>query len=179
MRAAVVYESMFGNTAEVAGAIAVGMREKGMDEVHLVDVRDHRAYELATYDVVVVGAPTHGLTLSRPSTRRGAVAQGADASHVRWGVREWLNTLRDGRCVPLMATFDTKAHGMRFLPGSAARATARILQHAGTTMLLPPTSFYVEGTRGPLCPDETDRARDWGGRLAGLVRERLVGEMSA
>ena len=40
--------------------------------------------------LLVVGAPTHAFSMSRPSTRLDAVRQGADAQRAAWGMREWL-----------------------------------------------------------------------------------------
>lgn len=174
MRAAVIYESMFGNTELIARAVGKGIGAEGA-EVHLVDVREHEAYELTTYDVVVVGAPTHALTLSRPSSRRKAVEDGADPSHVQWGVREWLATLRPGARLPKVAVFDTKVRSMRLLPGSAAKAAARLLEQTGHEVVGRPTSFYVTAAKGPLADGEEDRAREWGAAIASeLAHERLT-----
>ena len=41
-------------------------------------------------DLLVVGAPTHAFSLSRPGTREEAVRQGAPAEHARTGIPEWL-----------------------------------------------------------------------------------------
>ncbi|HEX6918357.1 MAG TPA: flavodoxin domain-containing protein, partial [Phycicoccus sp.] len=73
-RALVVYESMFGNSEQVARAVAAGA-----GEVMSVDVREVTTAptELGGYDVVVIGGPTHAFTMSRPSTRREAREQGA------------------------------------------------------------------------------------------------------
>lgn len=67
---------MFGNTAQVARAIAEGMRTQDA-EVEVVPVVDARPDALQAYDVVVIGAPTHAVTLSRPSTRADAGKKGA------------------------------------------------------------------------------------------------------
>ena len=76
LRALLVYESMFGSTQAVAAAVADGLRAEGV-ETELVDVRHAPAAREAAFDLLVVGAPTHAFSLSRPSTRQDAVRQGA------------------------------------------------------------------------------------------------------
>ena len=90
-------------------------------------VRDVEPAAIGAYDVVVIGAPTHAFSLSRPSTRADAVRQGADPGRGVIGLREWLEEVRslqrgDG---PLVAIFDSKVAKARRWPGSAARSAAR------------------------------------------------------
>jgi len=162
MRAAVVYESMFGNTATIATAVANGLRKAGV-EVKVIPVKLAGEDVLRTHDLVVIGAPTHALGLSRPSTRADAVLQGAPAEVEARGVREWLEDLTDSESVQI-ATFDTRARAMRHLPGSAARHVAHLLRRRGYDVP-PATSFYVSGTVGPLAHDEEARASDWAANL--------------
>lgn len=166
-RALVVYESMFGNTQRVARAVADGLAEHA--EVHVV-----RAGPGVTprddVDLVVVGGPTHAFGLSRPSTRASAGRQGADgAAAGATGLREWLDTLPEPTGHrPAMAAFDTRIR-KRGVPGSAARSAARRLKHVGLPVVVPPMSFWVRSTGGPLLPGEEDRARTWGRELARTV----------
>ena len=161
MRVLVVYESMFGNTAAVARAVAEGMAGR-------VQVRTAEAGTLpgvSDVDAVVVGAPTHAFGLSRPSTRADAVRQGAGAS-ADLGVREWLATLdRPGLAA---AAFDTRVV-TPYLLGAAADKAARALRRAGCRLLAPAEGFLVTGTPGPLRDGELDRARRWGADLAALL----------
>jgi len=65
MRAAVVYESMFGNTRRVAEAVA---EELSLHmETDLMEVGEAPGRLEAAVDLVVVGAPTHAFSLSRPA----------------------------------------------------------------------------------------------------------------
>ncbi len=63
MRAVVVYESMFGNTHEVAERIASGLAARY--EVTVLPVGEAIAQILPDIDLLVVGAPTHVHGLSR------------------------------------------------------------------------------------------------------------------
>src|SRR3954454_11104253 len=92
MRALVVYESMFGNSERVARAVADGLG------AHVdVEVRDvalaHAGEVPEGVDLLVVGGPTHALSLSRPGTREDAIRQGAGQGLATRGLREWLDAL--------------------------------------------------------------------------------------
>jgi hypothetical protein len=169
MRALVVFESMFGNTATVARAIGDGLAT-GL-EVRVVDVATAPVEVPADVDLLVVGGPTHALGMSRPATRKSAEDQaGTTATPITTGMREWL----DSATVPpatVGATFDTRVH-VRWLPGSAARKAQRRLRRHGVTLLAPATTFWVEGTPGPLPDGEQGRAARWGEHLAVLMVER-------
>jgi hypothetical protein len=165
--ALIVFESMFGNTAAVAAAVADGLREGGV----LVAVR-HVAEAAALDDVapelLVVGAPTHAFSLSRPATRAEAVAKGAPAAAGRTGMREWLGAAgRRSGTGRVAVAFDTRVASVRRLPLSAARSATRMLRHKGYARVLSCEGFAVADVRGALLPGELVRARQWGARLAG------------
>lgn len=167
-RALVVYESMFGNTEAIAKAIADGLAEHlptTITEVMMAPTR------LGDVDLLVVGAPTHALGLSRRETRMSAAAQGARLRESGLvGLREWLARLvAPSRGVA--AAFDTRIKRPR-VPGSAARAARRRLRRLGFDTGAKPVSFYVTGTPGPLADGELDRARSWGRQLGAATCAR-------
>ena len=172
MKTVIVYESMFGNTEHLARKVADGLAQAGSHTV-LADVCEVGPDDLAGCDLVVVGAPTHAFSLSRPSTREDAVRQGADPAHAAFGVREWLETLDAAFPVaaerPHVAVFDTRVERVRRLPGSAAKRAAKILRAHGFDVLDRPTSFYVADVQGPTTFGEFDRAREWGAHLLQLL----------
>ena len=174
-RALVVYESMFGNTREVAEAVADGLSQR-MD-VDLCEVTQSTAAEVADRDLVVVGAPTHAFSLSRPSTRVDARRQGATHGSGERGLREWLAGLPAGSG-QVFATFDTKVDFTRRLPGSAAHKATRLVRGRGYRTLDSET-FRVLGTPGPLMKGEVGRARRWGDELARRVVARQVAAREA
>jgi len=171
-QALVVHESMFGNTAQVAEAVARGLGRGGY-EVSLVDVAQAPTGSLDT-DVLVVGAPTHGFSLSRPNTREDAVRQGADPMHAGTGVREWLDTLPRDAHGTLAATFDTRVRKVRRLPAAAPKV-ARELRKRGFTLVGDATGFYVDDVAGPLLTDELERAAAWGHQVAIAARQHPAG----
>jgi hypothetical protein len=108
--------------------------------------------------------------MSRTATREDAVKQGAEADP-GIGLREWLDDLPEGNGNPF-AAFDTRVDIVRRLPGSAAKAAAKVARKRGYQPITRPESFYVEDTPGPLLDGEVQRAEVWGAQLA----ELLVGE---
>ncbi|HEX6149753.1 flavodoxin domain-containing protein [Nocardioides sp.] len=172
-RASVIYESMFGNTAAVAEAVADALRAADIT-VDLVPVSAAPRAAALAVDVVLLGAPTHAFTLSRARTREDAVRQGAPADRAATGLREWL---ADARIHPpsapiAAAVFDTRSGSVRHLPGSAARKAARLARGAGFRPVLGAHSSYVDGIDGPLLEGELDRARAWATELAAQVLPR-------
>jgi flavodoxin len=164
MKALVVYESMFGNTEQVARAIAKGLSQHG--DVQLVEVTEAPPEVTEPVDLIVLGGPTHAFSMTRESTRRDAFTQGATQGSTVVGVREWLEKQQRGRHLQLVATFDTKVDKVRHLPGSAARGAANAAHKLGYKTADKPMSFYVQGVSGPLLDGELGRAQAWGERLA-------------
>jgi hypothetical protein len=164
MKALVVYESMFGNTEAIARAVADGLA--GAFEVTLADVATIPSAE--GMDLLIAGAPTHALGLSRPRTRLDAKRSGTlrpGAEEI--GLREYLNVSPLLTGLPA-ATFDTHLAWL-WIPGSAARAASRRLRSLGCRLLAPPAPFLVTGTAGPLLAGERGRAASWAAGVAALL----------
>jgi hypothetical protein len=164
MKALVVYESMFGNTREIATAVADGLHLSA--DVELVEVGHAPATPGDEIDLIVVGGPTHAFSMSRANTRADAVRQGADPTNPTSGIRDWLSGLPTGTHHERLATFDTRVAKMRHLPGSAAKSAAKVARRHGYQEAAPAESFYVQDSDGPLLDGELDRAEAWGRELA-------------
>jgi flavorubredoxin len=162
MKALVVYESMFGNTKQVASAIADGMRP--WVDVDVVDAADAPAPG-SDITLIVAGGPTHAFSMSRARTRADAIQRGAQRSAGAAGLREWLGA-QSSVAHQRIATFDTRLAKSRHFPGSAARAAARLAHRHGHETVASPHTFWVRDTKGPLLVGELDRAREWGRELA-------------
>jgi len=171
MKALVVYESLFGNTEKIAREVASGLELRGAD-VTVAPVGSVDPNDLAAYDVVVAGSPTHAFSMPRSVTRADAVRHGADPTCEAAGLREWIEHLEPQvGARPTFAVFDTRRDvRSRHLTGSAARSATRALRRRHRALADVPASFYVGGTSGPLLPGEVVRARAWGSRLAGCAR---------
>lgn len=166
MRAVVVYESLWGNTEKVAKAVA---DELGRTmSVRVFDAESAPA-SVEGYDLVVVGGPTHGFSMSRPSTRESAVTQnGAARAPVR-GIREWLAQLPHVASPVKAVAFDTRVDKPR-LPGSAAKAARHELRSLGFDVAIKAKSFRVHGYEGPLIDGELGRAVEWARGIDAEVR---------
>lgn len=163
MKVLVVYESMFGNTREIAEAVAEGLASGA--KVTVADVAELRPRVPPDVDVVVVGGPTHAFSMSRRTTRSDAVKRGASDSDLAVGIRNWLGALPRGGHPQDFVAFDTRVDVHR-LPGAASKAATKLASRLGFRMRTKPASFLVEGYEGPLLPGERDRAREWGRELA-------------
>jgi hypothetical protein len=164
MTVLVVFESMFGNTKVIADAVAEGLaRHLPVEQVEVGAAPTVIGGEV---ELLVVGGPTHAFGLSRQGTRQSA-AQQAQGGLVSAGIglREWLGTLHKGAAEVAVAAFDTRV-SKPHLPGSAAAAADKRLRRLGFRSAVRSTSFYVEGTTGPLLDGEAERARRWGQELA-------------
>lgn len=171
--ALVVYESLFDNTARVARAIVRGLQRSGF-EAHSVPVTSLASTGPVQVDLMLVGAPTHAFSLSRPGTRADAVQQGAQPERARIGAREWIAGVRPERFgTDLAAVFDTRAAKVRRLPLAAGVTAARLLRRRGFRLLRKPVAFLVDGTRGPLAPGEEERAERWGQMIGAACLDEL------
>lgn len=72
MHALVIYESMFGNTHEVAEAIATGLSRTLPTRVCRGADIDPDSIDA---DLIVIGAPTHAWSMPRVSTRDCALSR--------------------------------------------------------------------------------------------------------
>jgi len=175
MRALVVYESMFGNTRAVAEAVAEGLAGARDGVVAVArSVAEVRDAELLGLDLLVLGAPTHAWSLSRPSTRDNAAKLAAQSKGrlqlephaIGPGLREWLErhvaTLPAGTA---LACFDTRVSVPMGISGSAANATARHLRRVLRPPMGAPVGFRVS-KQDELVDGELARAREWGRGLA-------------
>ncbi len=174
MHVVVVFESMMGNTRELAEAIADGFRATPGVEVTCTSGADllDDPVEVGA-DLLVVGAPTHFLGMPGERTRhlwvegqakaeRGrprADVEPEAANAAQPGVREWVDQLPEAPRGSLAAAFDTRLD--KPLAGGAAPRIARRLRHAGYDMVVDPEGFIVEDMEGPLRPGELERARAW------------------
>jgi hypothetical protein len=172
MKALVVYESLFGNTEQVARAIARGLSEHG--EVRIDEVTQAPSTLTEPLDLLVVGGPTHAFSMTRPNTRQDAFRQGATQGSPAIGLREWLGHLPSGQHPELIATFDTRVAKVRRLPGSAAKGAAKTARKLGFRELAAAESFYVDDVGGPLLEGELDRARAWGAQLGSDAAARVL-----
>lgn len=183
MDVAVVYESLYGSTRQVAEAIADGVKQADPDaHVAVIPVAKAVPGKAGQADLLIVGGPTHIMRMSSQRTRRQGMqaAEKAEADeheehHLEQdaagpGVREWLAALPETLPGHRAAAFDTR---LRYpMAGGAAKPIARQLRHHGYQLAAGPEGFTLDGAEGPLREGERDRAKAWGATLAGQVVTR-------
>jgi hypothetical protein len=161
MQAVVVYESLWGNTAAVARAIAEGIGP----EARAISTTEASGAAIADADLIVAGAPVLAFSLPSGKIREsiranpGKAPAPPDLSHP--SLRSWLDALPKGH--GRSAAFETR---IWWSPGGATPAILRGLESAGYRPVGKGQRFIVTGRYGPLRDGELERARLWGAELA-------------
>jgi flavodoxin len=167
MKAFVVYESLWGNTAAVARAIAEGIGP----EARALTTDEASADLVETADLIVAGAPVLGFNLPTDSIRDNVARTEIDAptppdvSHP--SMRSWLESLPRGQAPS--AAFETR---IWWSPRGATGAIEDRLERAGYRPIAKAQKFVVEGKYGPLRDGELERAREWGSTLAQVIADQ-------
>jgi len=164
VKAIVVYESLWGNTAQVAHAIAEGI---GPD-ARALSTSQATAEDAAGADLIVAGAPLLGFSLPTEAMRDGIRTNpGKPPTPPDFSaplMRIWLEGVPRG--TGFCAGFETR---IWWSPGSAAKQIVSALEGLGYRPVGGPGKFIVTGKYGPLKDGELDRARAWGAQLAKSV----------
>jgi Flavodoxin domain len=164
MHAIVVYESVWGNTAAIAQAIAEGL---GPD-VHAHPTDEVPGDDLAEADLIVAGAPVFGFRLPTEGVRERILRDEADAptppnlSHP--SLRSWLDALPIGH--GRSAAFETR---IWWSPRGATGTIEKRLSRLGYPPVANAAKFIVRDKYGPLREGELERARAWGRELRSAV----------
>ncbi|HEY4976300.1 MAG TPA: flavodoxin domain-containing protein [Gaiellaceae bacterium] len=138
MKTLVVYDSLYGNTAQVAEAIGAAVA----GESQVLRIGEAKPSELGSFELVIVGAPTQG---GRPTEAMRAFLARVPALE---GVK--------------VAAFDTRLRA-RWVTvfGYAAGKITEKMESLGATLVTEPEGFIVEGKKGPLAGGELERAGAW------------------
>jgi len=140
MKALVVYDSVYGNTEEIARAIGGAITGDGK----VLHAGEASPSELEGVDLLIVGAPTQG---GRPTPAMQGFLKRVTEPAVKG-----MN----------VSTFDTRISAKWVgIFGYAAGKIARNLTKKGGNLVLNPEPFYVKGTEGPLKEGELERAAAW------------------
>lgn len=153
MKVVIVYDSVFGNTAEIARTIAAEF--EAPHEVRLATVADAASLDPAGADLLIVGSPTRGF---RPTPAIAEFVAGLTAGpgHKAAAFDTRIN-LDDVHPAPLRWVIEAG--------GYAADRIASTLREKGFALAGPPAGFLVGGSEGPLKPGEAERAKEWTGSL--------------
>jgi flavodoxin len=155
MKISVIYDSVFGNTEQVAQAIGAALASRA--EVDVVRVGDVQPEFWTGLDALIVGSPTRAFSPT-PATKKLLSSI----------PRQGLQGIR-------VAAFDTRADvakvGSRILSamvrafGYAAEPIAARLRKKGGQESLAPAGFIVEDSEGPLREGELERAAEWASEI--------------
>jgi len=144
-KAIVIYDSKFGNTEKIAKALKEGMKKEGL-HVDCVKVDNVNLNKLAEYEILAIGAPTHGFGISKP-------------------MREFLKKLENLNLKGKRAfAFDTKLRS-RFAR-SAATGIEKQLKKLQMTIIRPYASAIVKGVEGPLEEGAEEKFTQIGSEIA-------------
>ena len=140
MKALIVYDSKYGNTEQIAGAIGGSIGS----EAKVLWAGEVNPAELKTIEFLIIGSPTQG---GRPTP----------------AMREFLNKIPDSSLNGIkVAAFDTRI-SRKFVGvfGYAAGRIATDLKAKGGNLIVPPEGFFVQGIKGPVSEGEVERAAAW------------------
>ncbi len=163
MKAVVVYESLWGNTAAVARAVAEGLG----DGARALSTAEATPAALAGADLIVAGAPVLGFRLPTEDMRLSVLRterrapKPADLSHP--SLRAWLEELAPPAGKERFAAFET---GLWWSPGGATKSIVEKMTAAGYAEQGKARRFVVRGRYGPMREGELEKARTWGVELA-------------
>jgi flavodoxin len=145
MKTLVIYDSVYGNTEEIAKAIGYAIS----GETNVVHAGEVNSAELKAIDLLIVGSPTHG---GRPTP----------------AIKDFLDKISEPAIRRInVAAFDTRySSKLARIFGYAAEKIAGILKTKGFTLILPPEGFFVKSKKGPLKDGELERAVSWAKEIA-------------
>ena len=142
MKTLIVYDSVFGNTEQIAQAI--GNALDSQEDVQILRVSNVKPEELTGVKLLIIGSPTHG---GRPTPA------------IQDFLREVVEPAVKGINV---AAFDTRlSTRLVRIFGYAAGRIAKRLKRNGGILIVSPEGFFVKGKEGPLKDGELKRAASW------------------
>jgi flavodoxin len=147
MKGLVVYDSVFGNTKQVAEAVAAALGYP------LISISALTPEQLSGNEHLVFGSPTRGFRPTEP-------------------MQKFIKELPAGSLKGVqVSTFDTRMdvkevnNGfltfMEKIFGYAADPLAKSLVQKGATLRGKPEGYFVHASEGPLWDGELDRAAAW------------------
>ena len=141
MNTLVLYDAHFSHTERLAKEIVEKLKEHG--EAERVPIDLFSADHLATADLLVIGAPSDGLSLTP-------------------AIEEFLENLPpSGLLGKHVAVFDTRQRAPWLVLGSAAHRIARRMRDMGAVVVASPMTFFLSGREGPVDAGEEFRADEW------------------
>ena len=155
MKILIIYDSVYGNTEQIAQAI--GKTLGSQNEVEILRVGEVKLPQLTGLDLLIVGSPTQRF---RPTTAITQFLGGIPKDGLK-GVKiaafDTRLTISNINETPVLAFFVRLSGSAAY----AARPIADRLKKSGGDLIVPPEGFYVKGMEGPLVEGELERAAEW------------------
>jgi len=155
MKVLVIYDSIFGNTEQIARAIgnALGSQK----DVEILHVSNVKPQQLTGMKLLIVGSPTRGF---RPTA--------AIKNLLRKIPVNGLKSVKVAAFDTRISVSDIESRIGRFFVnqfGYVAQPISDWLTKKGGELTIAPEGFFVKGTGGPLKEGELERAADWAGQI--------------
>lgn len=152
MKTLVIYDSVFGNTEEIARAIGVALGA----EVRVINVKNAHTEDLKSLDLLVIGSPTRAFSAT-PEILNFLQSIPSDAlSGIKAAA---FDTRIDVKDIPFLF------RGIVDRGGYAAPLIKNFLEQKGAAVLGSPQAFFVKDREGPLKAGESERAVEWARKL--------------
>ena len=151
MKVLIVYDSVFGNTEQIAQAIGNSLGSK--ENVEILRVSDMKPEQLIGLELLIVGSPTR---VFKPTK-----------AIMNFLNKIPLNVLKGVKVAAFdtrISTADVNSRLLNILVklfGYAAKPIAYKLEKKGGSLIIPPEGFFVKDSEGPLKDGELERAADW------------------
>ena len=151
-KAIITYESKYGNTKRAAEIIVEGMNQVSGTEAILTEVNDVDLAQIGKFDMILIGSPNH---------------MGGATSSVRKFIDE-LGTINLEK--KQVAVFDT------YMGGDFEKAVKKMEKRLagkapGLKLVFPGLSIRVDGMKGPITDGELPKCKEFGIRIATLMKE--------
>jgi len=160
MNALVIYDSAYGNTAQIARAIGDALGSPA--EVATLLVGEVTPDHLSGLRLLIVGSPTQRFS-STPATKNFL---DSIPEHALKGVKvaafDTRFTREHMKSVSSVLSFSA---GLAGDSAYAAKSIAAGLKKKGGELVASPEGFYVNDTEGPLLEGELERAADWASQV--------------
>ena len=163
MKGIVAYDSVNGNTKQVAEAIAEELKSGGFEAV-VLSVKEHAPGDI-TGDVLFIGSPTRGGKMTK-STKE--FLEGLNVEYWKGKAVIAFDTLG-----PLSKDTEKRRKQLGSIDGgkNAATTIRNAGEERGINIHPRMLHFAVVGMWGPLAPDALDLAREATRRIVGELRK--------
>jgi flavodoxin len=151
MKSLVLYDSVFGNTASMAGTVQSILEKRG--EAVQMTASEFKREDLQSVDLLVLGSPTRAFEPTKALVQACKAMNAEDLKRVKVAV---FDTRMDiaGMDIKILKLF-TKMRGY------AADTMTKLMSKKGGLRIGETMGFIVEKSEGPLRDGEMERAAQW------------------